>query len=295
MSIIFDALKRADALRQKGQAPTLATRVATAKTPVNTRIWVLVAVFILMGASAWWLRPKPETDRAVVAIDGATTPPSAQPNTASRVVSAPAETPSTPDLTLFPVSPPGETLTNTPAQGQTAVVPTDLTARTVSAAPLTMPMLDTPLTGAAQFQSDNAKPNSAPRVAAQPANVPAVSTPAIVPSVPAVPVESTDIVSGVTAQAPIPAQTPSDTQPSAASGLPSVFELEYQVRHELPKMAVSMYVYNAKPQFRFVIIGGKRIAEGEQIESKVTIAQIRADGLECDFQGTRFFYPRQSL
>ena len=60
-------------------------------------------------------------------------------------------------------------------------------------------------------------------------------------------------------------------------------------------MAVSMYVYNAQQQYRFVIIAGKRYAEGEQIESKVSITKIRADGIECEFQGTRFFYPRQSL
>ena len=91
----------------------------------------------------------------------------------------------------------------------------------------------------------------------------------------------------------MPVVAPPEVTPEPA--LPSIFELEYTVRHELPKMAVSMYVYNAQQQFRFVIIAGKRYAEGEQIESKVSITKIRADGLECEFKGTRFFYPRQSL
>jgi Type II secretion system protein B len=60
-------------------------------------------------------------------------------------------------------------------------------------------------------------------------------------------------------------------------------------------MATSMYVYNADAQFRFVIIAGKKYREGEQVEAKVTLSKIRSDGIECEFDGTRFFYPRQSL
>ena len=151
-----------------------------------------------------------------------------------------------------------------------------------------------PLTGAAQFDK---KPELVVAVAppvSPPAPPPAKPTPQLPESKPAEaiapPVSVAEVVPPVVTP---PVVTPSPVAPEPA--LPSVFELDYKLRYELPKMAVSMYVYNAQQQFRFVIIGGKRHAEGELIESKVSITKIRADGLECEFQGTRFFYPRQSL
>jgi general secretion pathway protein B len=284
MSIIFDALKRAEAQRQKGQSPTLATRVVPPNGRINKRVWILTALFVLMGAGAWWLRPTSDTE--VRLGQNPATPNVSVPGVIASNAK-PTATPSTrsagaPDLTL----------TNTPAQDQPSVVATDLTQRTASAAPLSMPSLDVPLTGAARFKPElpaelpNQQALSAPTPIPQPISAP-TSTAATNPYAAETPI-STGIVSGVIA-------APANPPTTASAGLPTVFELDYQVRHDLPKMAVSMYVYNAQPQFRFVIISGKRIAEGEQIEGKVTIAQIRADGLECDFQGKRFFYPRQSL
>ena len=288
MSIIFDALKRAEAQAQKGQTPTLAS-VRLSKVRSKARLWALASLFVL-GLSVWWFIST-----------------SVKPN--DTIASADVVKPSATAGELLSDSVPQANLSSKeiPAELQNPVVATDLSASAALAARpastselkagggrLSVPSLDMPLTGAAQFDK---KPELVVAVAppvSPPAPPPAKPTPQLPESKPAEaiapPVSVAEVVPPVVTP---PVVTPSPVAPEPA--LPSVFELDYKLRYELPKMAVSMYVYNAQQQFRFVIIGGKRHAEGELIESKVSITKIRADGLECEFQGTRFFYPRQSL
>jgi general secretion pathway protein B len=287
MSIIFDALKRADAQRTKGQVPRLAGALSAPSARSNMRIWALASLFVALGLSTWWFVGSPTE---------AVTPPEGlvRASTISDKVDAPASKPipaqTQPQADL--------SLTDAPGVMPAAVVATDLSkaqlSTTTGASRLSVPSLDSPLTGAAQF---NKRPE--PVVVAAPTFV---ATP--IASVEPAPVSSNAMPTPVNtkpAEAQVIVAVPAEMVPETASeagsppALPSIYELEYQLRHDLPKMAVSMYVYNAQQQYRFVIIGGKRYAEGEQIESKVTVAKIRADGIECEFQGTRFFYPRQTL
>ena len=280
MSIIFDALKRAEAQAQKGQAPTLANVRSLSYARPKLRLLAFVSLFVVLGLCAWWFnRSSTPPNEANLTADtarprsSATTPEIApavaepQGDSASRVDLPPNEAPA---LSQNPVAAPNPPNPNT----------AELKANDVR---LTVPSLDAPLTGAAQFNKE-----LEPVVAA----APPVLSPSPAKVVEPKPAEV--VVSSVPTAPPLPVAAAAPP-PLAEPALVSVFELDYKVRHELPKMAVSMYVYNAQQQFRFVIIGGKRYAEGEQIESKVNITKIRADGLECDFQGTRFFYPRETL
>ena len=301
MSIIFDALRRAEAQRQKGQAPSLARALNVSKARSNVRIWALVSLFVVLGLSAWWFVGSPNEPAKV-------TTTAVRSDTMPAAVAAPlaqvslGQSPMPADLSL----------TESSAPVRAAVVATDVRgteAGTTTATRLSVPNLDSPLTGAAQFDKRRDQVVVAAPIPALP-----------IPSSPAKPVESASVTPVLAevkpAQAPAAMAAPtamaaSTAMPAMQTGappvlaaeiakppepaLPSIFELEYQIRHDLPKMVVSMYVYNAQQQFRFVIIGGKRYAEGEQIESKVTVTKIRADGIECEFQGIRFFYPRQSL
>ena len=70
-----------------------------------------------------------------------------------------------------------------------------------------------------------------------------------------------------------------------------MYDLDYSIRHELPKMVISMHVYTERGP-RFLLVNGKRIAEGESIENTVLVQRIVPDGFECEFRGQRFFYPR---
>ncbi len=282
MSIIFDALKRAEAQRKKGQAPTLASVRAASGARSKIRLWALASLFATLGLCAWWFWSNSTKPNATIA---------AVPSAKLPISNLSGSEPAKPDLAKPDLVKPDLSQTELSASVPDPVVATVLSSgehKESSVARLSVPSLDAPLTGAAQFNK-----GSEPEVVAvapisnsgkEVAPIPSNPVTAIEPSMP----KPADVIQPQTTVIAATEQKPEPT-------LPSIFELDYKLRHELPKMAVSMYVYNAQQQFRFVIIAGKRYAEGEQIESKVSITKIRADGLECEFQGTRFFYPRQSL
>ena len=64
------------------------------------------------------------------------------------------------------------------------------------------------------------------------------------------------------------------------------------VRAALPALKLSMHVYTAAPEGRFVLIDGKRHVQGDRIAASLTVAEIRRDGAVLDFDGTRFLVPR---
>ena len=286
MSIIFDALKRADAQRQKGQAPKLASTRTSLRTHSKARLWALVSLCLILGLSAWWFRRGSIDSGEIIAATEV-----AKPRTISREVAVAAG-----ESTPAPRVPQADlSLKETPAVPQNLVVATDLSAAELNASGgrrLSVPSLDSPLTGAAQFDK---RPE--PIVAVAPPVAPVSAKPVeplLVKPVPTAALSEPKPSEVIATPAPVAAIAP-PVIAAPEPALPSIFELDYKVRHELPKMAVSMYVYNTQQQNSFVIIAGKSYKEGEQIESKVSITKIRADGIECNFQGTRFFYPRQSL
>lgn len=304
MSIIFDALKRAEAQAQKGQTPKLASARTAQHARSKFRLWALAALFVASGLSAWWFFASAPKSSDTISSDTIAATGLVKPNLAPQEI-----TPNASDVKTGQNTPPADLAKSEFNQvnvSQADPNQADINSRESAVAQaagrsrrLTLPSLDTPLTGAAQFAKLPEQAIASAPLVSPPAPVVPVELKAVAP-VPAAelsppkPAETIVPAAPVNAIAapPAPVATPT-VAPEPA--LPTVFELEYKVRFELPKMAVSMYVYNVQPQFRFVIIGGKRYSEGEQIDSKVSITKIRADGLECDFQGTRFFYPRQSL
>jgi hypothetical protein len=148
--------------------------------------------------------------------------------------------------------------------------------------PVSLPQLERPLTSSANLDHKAPEvqlPNSgAAPIGAMPASSAQASNPAPTPSLPSVATAATQ-----------------EPNVQNNSGLQNFYELGYEVRHEIPPMPLSMYVYNKQPQHSFIIISGKKYTEGEVIEGKVQVQKIRADGIECEFQGTRFFYPRQAM
>jgi len=89
---------------------------------------------------------------------------------------------------------------------------------------------------------------------------------------------------------PTPAPTP--VTANAAPDLPMYYELPFNVRKDLPALTVSMHVYAAVPEQRFVVIDGERKSEGEVVKDGLTLREIRSDGIVLDLRGQRFFYPR---
>lgn len=298
MSIIFDALKRAEAQAQKGQMPKLASARTAQHARSKFRLWALAAVFVASGLSAWWFFASAPKSSETITASGLVKPKLAAPE-AGLNANESDQSASSVDLPEVD-SNQANVSSVSPNQEDSGSRESAVAQAAGRSRRLTVPSLDTPLTGAAQFgklpeHAIASAPLVSPPAPVVPVELAAVAPAPAIPAAEFAPPKPTEAIvpaspGGVVAE---PTAAPTTVAPEPA--LPTVFELEYKVRFDLPKMAVSMYVYNVQPQFRFVIIGGKRYAEGEQIDSKVSITKIRADGLECDFQGTRFFYPRQSL
>ena len=138
----------------------------------------------------------------------------------------------------------------------------------------------------------------APRAAAQSAQAaaaqPAQASPPAAPPGPAMPHATNPGASPLQVATANPAPAPGTPKaPGAAlsSDVPLYYELPYNVRKDLPTLAISMHVFAAAPDQRFVMIDGERKAEGDTFKD-LTLREIRPDGMVLEFRGQRFFYPR---
>ncbi|HEY6940329.1 general secretion pathway protein GspB, partial [Dokdonella sp.] len=115
---------------------------------------------------------------------------------------------------------------------------------------------------------------------AKPAEAPKPVAPNAAPATP-------DAKAGANASAPkaAPAQP---RQPA----LPTVWELPYGTRKELPDLKLTMHVFSDAPAERFIVVEGERHVEGDDLGNGVVLREIRADGMVLDFKGQRFLYPR---
>jgi general secretion pathway protein B len=78
----------------------------------------------------------------------------------------------------------------------------------------------------------------------------------------------------------------------ADASLPSIWDLPYSTRKDLPAIDLTMHVYSSDPAGRFVVIKGARHVEGEELGQDLFLREIRQDGLVLEFKGERFFFPR---
>jgi Type II secretion system protein B len=305
MSIIFDAIKRAEAERQK--SGVLPSQLQYAPAPKSQkRLWALAALFVSCGIAAWWMQQRPpsatapmlaEQDEsevnsgengADVADLGPTSknPPLAEMSGAANAPVREVDLRSTSANKNVSVPQMDQPLTASAqldqmreaiAANSSKLIPNEsMKAPPPQGMPISVPQMDRPLTASAQLTPTGENPGAASR--------------------PTLAQRNSDLTGSPQAASQQPIEVPGTAKPSATAApseaLPSVFELGYEIRHELPAMALSMYVYHRQPQHSFVIIAGKKYTEGEIIDGKVQVQKIRTDGMECVFQGTRFFYPR---
>lgn len=94
-------------------------------------------------------------------------------------------------------------------------------------------------------------------------------------------------------QATAPAAAPGDANgASPAVGVPLIFELPLATRQALPPMKVTMQVYHQDPKLRFAMIDGKRVNEHGVVGNDLTLIEIQRDAMLLEFRGTRFLMPR---
>jgi general secretion pathway protein B len=76
--------------------------------------------------------------------------------------------------------------------------------------------------------------------------------------------------------------------------LPSISELNLTGNQSLPEIHLDVHVYATRAADRFVYINMRRYREGAVLQEGPTLERIRRDGVVLNYNGLRFFVPRQS-
>ncbi|MBU6199335.1 MAG: general secretion pathway protein GspB [Xanthomonadaceae bacterium] len=260
MSLILEALKKSEANRRLGQAPDLGTPFAPARRE-RSPAWALLVIVLSLGAGLWWWFGR-----------GASAPAPAKPPIAAASPAVPIQL-AQPTHNSTPVTPAANVGGNAPSahpDGQIWVAAQrrpDPPARTTEhSAPATPAM--------AQARPE---PAPAPAAPAQPARAPKVA----------------DTRGYTPPPQPHPELAPTPATPKL--DVPTYYDLPFATRKALPQLNLSMHVYTADPKRRFVILDGTRMAEGDTTSDSITVREIRPDGVILEFQGQRFFFPRDGL
>ena len=287
MSLILEALKKSEQQRRLGEAPTLGSPVVATRRR-RSLLPALAILIVIAGAVGWWLTrssaPAPATPPAapVAAAPPRAAPPKPAQATPARPA-APNSTMRAPDRTKTPEqiaamraqkADPGKRL-DALGIAKRATPPAAIAGaqKSVPLPPLKGPAATKPAAEAEATTADAPAPAKAP-VAEPP--------PAAKPLAPA-----TDKTAAA------PAETAS-AKPAAAPGtaVPTIWELPYATRKDLPEIDLSMHVYSADPKQRFVVIKGDRHGEGDELGQDFVLREIRQDGLVLEYKGQAFFYPR---
>lgn len=274
MSYILDALRRADAERQRGAVPGLhaqpmagvLSEAAAAPGAPARRLGWLAAALALVGlavAGAWLLRPAAAPGVPVAAPSLPAVPPGPVAATAQGLP-LPASLP-----TLAAASP-------LPAPG---------------AAPGARPPAPTSLLPAVQPAVQPAAPGlailaPAPRLA-QP-------LPAAVPVQPVPSAGRPVLAASPAAAAAELAPPPAPTQPAIAAAparLPSLAELPEAQRRELGPLVVGGAMHAEQATMRIVILNGQVFHEGDKLGPDLQVQQIRLKSVVLSHRGQRFELP----
>ena len=294
MSLILEALKKSEQQRRLGEAPTLGSPVVSTRRRRST-LPILAALIVIAAGAGWWLTRQPAQS------PGTTTP--APP---IAVEQSAAGKPNGTQATK-----PGQTA---PAnqerfKAEAAKRKADQAKRIEALAgakqnaPLGLPNPANNAAMSAQRKPGDPLPHATPPQKTLPTPNPAkTDATAVAPksepvTPPAAQAATTPAAKPATPPAAPPATptAPAKAAPAAApevAALPTIWELPFSTRKDIPALELSMHVYSSDPKERFVVIKGERHVEGDEIASDLTLREIRQDGLVLDYKGQKFFFPR---
>lgn len=252
MSYILDALKKADAQRERDPARGIhaqPTALPTLQQPgIGQRpsFWAAAALAIaVLAAAAWFVSPDAADERPATATSDARVPRSAEaPAPTGTTVPAPAPV-------ADAVLPPPAAVVAAARSGA-ATTPAEHAARRVPAAKA--PPASGPPASAAAAAAPSPAPAAA--VAAAPVPPPAAARP-IAPAPPA----------------PAPAG-----EPPIGNGLPA----------DAPRLVISGGVYSANRAQRMLIVDGQVVNEGADLGGGVVLEEIRPKAAVLRFRGGRY-------
>ena len=251
MSLILDALRKADAERQQGTVPDLHAQPlnlpapAVVPTASPLRRAGVMAVLAAVGAvvAAWALWPRSANPPSVV-------PPAMAP--VAQAGAGPAVAPAAPVVT-----------TAAPAQPLVSSAPLSAPSPAVAAAPTVPP---------APVTAPPVTPTAPP---AKPVPAPAVAAP-IPPVAKAVP------------PAAAPAR---EAREASAAPLPRLEALPPELRAQVPAMTVGGSVHSPVPASRMLILNGQVLREGDSPAPGVKLETIGRKAAVFSVGGQRFELP----
>jgi len=287
MSLILEALKKSEQQRRLGEAPTLGSPVVATRRRRSV-LPVLAALIVIAAGAGWWLTrkaaPPPATPAPPVTAEKQTPQAASAPKPGDRNAASSAtmqdrlkqEAARRKAEQARRIDAPGNAKPNPPLGVPNANRAATATAPRKPGDPIphTMPPPKAPAATAAAPSGISPKPTGVPK----PGDKAPPPAPAAAPA-------------AESATATPPARAPAAAPPGTAA-LPTIWELPFATRKDIPALELSMHVYSSDPKQRFVVIKGERHVEGDEIASDLVLKEIRQDGLVLDYKGQKFFFPR---
>lgn len=276
MSLIYEALQKAEAERRAGELPALLSVASVPRRAPRSGgiFWPAVLAAAVLAAAVYvnrdLIRPRADAPAPVAAAEPK--PAAASVRRAPSLTTAAKE--SAPARTARPQAPAMDAF----SAAQSDAIAAKLGLPGVSAMP-----------GLADPEALVEAPEPSQREQMAPMAAPAKETPVqppppIVAAVePVVAVDSADEKESAAQPVATVAETPA---------LPMMFELPLATRKALPALKVTMFVYSEDRSRRFAIIDGKRVNENGVMGNDLNLIEIQRDGMVLDFRGTRFLLPR---
>ena len=269
MSLLHDALKKAERQRQLGKAPTLDSprfRRRRRRWP-----WFIVLLLVAGLVGAWvWRQPLLHKARATYAyLRGAPSAPTPQqaaaPDKGTQTLAAEKQPPQSPSARPAPSAHEGASV-----PGASNKSDPDKKALAQKA----RPDAQAPSRASVPAPAQNAAVNNAAPAPAQPK-----------------PGQKAQLAQAAAHPPPPP---PKLTQGQLKSKPPPMYwELPYAERKDLPDFDISMHVYTDDPADRFVILNGLRQVEGDTLTSGQKLIAINPDSITLEDNGHTFRVPRQ--
>jgi general secretion pathway protein B len=308
MSLILDALKRAERERRAGQAPQPLDSVAVPVPDAAERSahrWLLPALIgaVVAGVAvyAFLLLRAPSTPATVVvAAPRTATPPPAAPQPTAEPEAAPPAAAEMRQRDAANPPPP-----NAPTDDGRVTTLDDL-VDSKRTPPRDMPR-PPPKDQLAAADQDTPPDSAAEATVVKPASAPAAEQlPPFEQPVGPPPPEATAPTPTPTADRPVPPAAslsdPAPPQPALSTATASVSaealaasarnfkEMSPNYRAEFPALTVDIHVFNDDPARRFVMLNGKHYREGDTIAEGPRIVGIVPDGIVFDWRGERVLY-----
>ncbi|TCS35751.1 type II secretion system protein B [Paucimonas lemoignei] len=295
MSLILDALKKAEAERHLGQIPSLHAQPLAILSPDGAssskkKIWLGLAALLIIGAIGVLAWPRPWHKPVLVEED----------RIAQKDFTGASIALATPSASLpahdVPASPPQQIIAAKP-QPETSPP---------SAKPTTPPKKVTPLPSRSPSADSVASPAAAKKTtpgqhrhaeSAVPAKTAqAAATASVAPTAAADSASAEKKSISMPRQAALQAQAATSTAAALRPEAPpapeisalSLRELPEQIQRELPNLAIGGYIYSDNPRERQLLVNRRLLHEGEEAAPGVILEKMTPKAAVFNYRGYRY-------